>query len=255
MILNIAPNVRQNFAHDKHLLSVVAAFSKHFRTNYGRTEYDPTLGNYGILYLRPERELELEFSLTREVLCLAFDPQAKFDSRAFVLIDEILAKEATRLVDDSVFIITDVPNAQALCDEYMESRHRKVILCAWPDIEAAHEDFSKELLRQFFYSRDFFDVTDPVSTDAQFFARYKLVDDVSDTLLTGQSVGIFGLRKIGKTSVLDRIIKKINSRTALESPSWTHKAPKSMQITPPASRSKFVERLMQRGAALTGRPL
>ena len=74
-------------------------------------------------------------------------------------------------------------------------------------LSGSTRDFSYELLRQFLYNRDFFDVSDPVSSDGQSFPHgLKLVDYVFDNLSAGQNAGIFGLRKSGKTSVIKRLL-------------------------------------------------
>jgi hypothetical protein len=63
---------------------------------------------------------------------------------------------------------------------------------------AAHDDLIYELLRRLLYARDFFDVSDLVSKDGEFSARYKLVDDIYDGLLDGQSSGVFAYAKLAR---------------------------------------------------------
>jgi hypothetical protein len=205
--LNISNGAMQAIAADPALRNVVSAFSKHFRTNFARIEPLAHLGEYAYLYLYPEPQIRERFGMNREVLCFT-ENLSQLDSRVFEAIEEILKRDSVKLVDDAIFFVSDSPQADALCKEYMERSHRKIIKCDWRNIESAHEDFVVELLRQFLYSRDFFDVRDPVSSDGQFFARYKLVDEIFAELSAGQSFGVFGLRKIGKTSVLERMRKR-----------------------------------------------
>jgi hypothetical protein len=204
--LNIGRQALDMIRDERHVLNVVAAFSKYFRTDVARPERNGATP-YTYLQLWPEREIAEKFSLTREVLCYV-DETTRLDSRSFEAVDSLIAKLRTRIVDDVLFFISAAPNAEALCDEYMERTGRKVIRTTPQAVNAASEDFSYELLRQFLYSRDFFDVRDPVSSDAQFFARYKLVDEIYDNLAAGYNCGIFGLRKIGKTSVIERVLKR-----------------------------------------------
>ena len=200
--LNIEAHAYKNLESTPHLYKIVAAFGKHFRTSFAWTNKDDK--RYSYIFLSPESRISKQFNLNREILCVVPDHE-RLDSRVFKLIKELLDQYATRLERDSVFIVASANNAQALAKQYMEESGIKVICCEWRDIEAAHEEWPYELLRQFLYSRDFFDVSDPVSSDKDFFARYRLVDDIHDTLADGQSVGVFGLRKIGKTSVLERL--------------------------------------------------
>ncbi len=180
------------------------------------------------MILRPEPEIAEEFSLNRDILCYV-DENQRPDNRSFQTIEKLLASDKSRLVDDVVFFVSDSDLTDSVCKDYMERSGRKVITFSWRDVEAGHEDFAHEIVRQFLYSRDFFDVRDPVSTDAQFFARYKLVDDLFDSLKMGQNSGIFGLRKIGKTSVLERLLKRNDTANAFRVALLDAQAPEIMK--------------------------
>lgn len=52
---------------------------------------------------------------------------------------------------------------------------------------------------------DHYDVTNPVRDPAGFFGRSSEIDQISRALDHGQSVGVFGLRKAGKTSLMNSI--------------------------------------------------
>lgn len=52
---------------------------------------------------------------------------------------------------------------------------------------------------------DHFDVTNPIRDPAGFFGRSAEIDIITQALDRGQSVGIFGLRKAGKTSLMNSI--------------------------------------------------
>lgn len=208
-----APKVVQDLvSREPHLKRLVEVFSKYFRVNYCKIEPAGTAApfSFAYLFLKPSADLAEQFGISREILCFA-DEAIAVDGRQFSYIDEVLKRERNRLVDDVVFVVSSGAKMQAVADDYMERTGRKVVSCAWRDIEAAGEDFSYELLRQFLYNRDFFDVSDPVSSDGQFFARFKLVDNIFDNLTTGQNTGVFGLRKIGKTSVIKRLLIKNNT--------------------------------------------
>ncbi|GGR99749.1 hypothetical protein GCM10008960_28020 [Deinococcus sedimenti] len=62
--------------------------------------------------------------------------------------------------------------------------------------------------RQF---KDLFDISDPVSEDIYYFGRQDFTKDVSDRLRRGNNIGIFGLRKMGKTSLIKRCEKIIGT--------------------------------------------
>lgn len=205
--INATALVRDMLRDLPQIRVLVERFSKHFRTNFLKTESARSGSpfTYTYLFLHPTKELTERLGIKREVLCFS-DDATSVDGRQFSYIDEILAKDSNRLVDDVVFLVSEGRNLRDVADEYMERTGRKIVSCSWRDIQGAGDDYAYELLREFLYNRDFFDVSDPVSSDGQFFARFKLVDSIFDSLASGQSTGIFGLRKIGKTSVIDRLI-------------------------------------------------
>lgn len=205
--INATTPVREMLQTLPQIRVLVERFSKHFKANFVKTEVarsGPPF-SYTYLFLKPTAELAEQFGITRDVLCFS-DDALSVDGRQFSYIEEILTKERNRLVDDVVFLVSEGKNLRSVADDYMEKTGRKVVSCSWRDIQGAGDDYAYELLREFLYNRDFFDVSDPVSRDGQFFARFKVVDSIFDSLASGQSTGIFGLRKIGKTSVIDRLI-------------------------------------------------
>ncbi|MGA3823053.1 hypothetical protein [Pseudomonas chlororaphis] len=70
--------------------------------------------------------------------------------------------------------------------------------------------FERDLLQDFF-SNDPFDVTGPVSDDARFFGRRSEALDIARQLSRGQIRSSLGIRKIGKTSILNRILRETRS--------------------------------------------
>lgn len=52
---------------------------------------------------------------------------------------------------------------------------------------------------------DHFDVTNPIQEPSAFFGRKAEIDQLTQALNRGQSVGVFGLRKAGKTSLMNSI--------------------------------------------------
>ena len=61
------------------------------------------------------------------------------------------------------------------------------------------------------FSHDPFDVTGPVSDDANFYGRRDEAIDLARKLQRGQIRSCLGIRKVGKTSIINRIIREIYS--------------------------------------------
>lgn len=65
---------------------------------------------------------------------------------------------------------------------------------------------------EFFYSRDLFAFTGPLHNVAHFFGRKQVIGDLYNKYRQGENSGLFGLRKIGKTSVLYAVKRRLESR-------------------------------------------
>ena len=74
---------------------------------------------------------------------------------------------------------------------------------------------SAEILRRleepFVARNDPYDEQRPVESELLFFGRAEALADIPQALLQGQHVGLFGLRKVGKTSLLNRIRDRMTS--------------------------------------------
>ncbi len=62
----------------------------------------------------------------------------------------------------------------------------------------------RQFLQERLYARDFFDRSGPVY-GADFFGREKTLQDVAVQLKRGSHVGLYGLRKVGKTSIINAL--------------------------------------------------
>jgi hypothetical protein len=55
-------------------------------------------------------------------------------------------------------------------------------------------------------------ISGPVSGDLSFFGRERVLQEIIDLLDAGQPVGLFGLRKVGKTSLIQRLQGRLDQR-------------------------------------------
>lgn len=77
--------------------------------------------------------------------------------------------------------------------------------------EKAQESIWNRLKEQF-YGRDLFSFESPLQNDTYFFGRNEFVHFFYDKYRTGENSGLFGLRKIGKTSVLYALERQLKAR-------------------------------------------
>jgi hypothetical protein len=68
---------------------------------------------------------------------------------------------------------------------------------------------AKHLRRFLGNERDFYDVRDPVADRLNFFGREALANELMEALIEGRPLALFGLRKIGKSSLLKYLRDKL----------------------------------------------
>ena len=135
------------------------------------------LGPDGVLNLPTGRTVELD-------LGLAFIAVPQVDEK---LRDRVISILTDSKVTDSKESIAIIP----LDDEFFQSSQEPQ--------EAVHE-----LLTQYLGHRDLYDSTSPVS-GRYFFGRERLLGELNEEISRGEFLGIYGLRKIGKTSLIDKL--------------------------------------------------
>jgi WD40 repeat protein len=78
-------------------------------------------------------------------------------------------------------------------------------------IEQTCADTLRELEEPFTVREDPYDEGQPISNPVLFYGRHELLDRLPAVLRQGQHAGIFGLRKVGKTSVINQLRNRIRS--------------------------------------------
>ena len=203
----VVPAIRQRLGQDRHRMKVASAFRKYFKTSFYESQL--VSENNWALYLRPDNAMKEAYGLEREVLCVVSEYE-ELEVRTLDSANDLIDRAGLRLEQDVFFLISSAKNAERLCDQYSKQHGRRIVFAPWVDIESAHETYPDELLRSFFFNRELFHQTTAVSVDGQFFGRDNVVTEILDNLRNGQNCGVFGLRKIGKTSVLERV-RKMNA--------------------------------------------
>ncbi len=167
------------------------------------------------LILKPNRRLSDLFRLDREVLlwCSTFP---RFQARDIEDIKVVIDKYPVRLSRSFAILVT-LYDPQTRSELEAESAMDTTIVhCSIAELSraTAHGGRSplERILLERLYRRDLYDLPSAATRAADFFGRRKTVDDMSDELVTGQSqIGVFGLRKIGKTSLTSRVIEAVTN--------------------------------------------
>lgn len=167
-------------------------------------------GTYGEIYVKPNKRLSKIFSSDREILVLITnfpDQQQRTIHALKGQIDNSLGRVETSI---AVVVHAD-PDGNNKLKNWGREQGIAVLPISSIDSLTDRGTFERDLLQDFF-SNDPFDVTGPVSDDARFFGRRSEALDISRQLQGGQIRSSLGIRKIGKTSILNRVLyeAKIN---------------------------------------------
>jgi hypothetical protein len=162
-------------------------------------------------YLKPERFIAEQVGIEREIL-LAYAPYPKLQARTLKLHDEVTADDRLRLDPMGSILVADDPDTSAVVRSFVDADPERP-----PIVSQSREalgnvttiDSLRALLFQQLFRRDLFALESPLRSDTTFFGREEVVSQLLDRFRSGQNSGLFGLRRIGKTSVLYALRRRV----------------------------------------------
>ena len=160
-------------------------------------------GDYERVYIKPNFRLGSSLLTSREVLVLvtAF---RDLQTRTIRMAESCLAEAKGRLEPGMAIVVHLDPKG----DERLRVWGRErglTILPIYADRGIPAGEPLQQTLCAGLYNHDPFDLAGPVRAAHQFFGRTD-IPDIARRLRSGHIQAIFGIRKIGKTSVLNRIL-------------------------------------------------
>jgi hypothetical protein len=163
-------------------------------------------GIYGIAYVRCARRVARLLSADRELLLIVStfrDQQPRTIQLATDLIDD----SDGRLENTIAIILHSDDSGNAKLKNWGREQGLSVIPLFVRDQQRlpVGEELERLLFSEF-YSHDPFDVTGPVFEDSQFYGRRDEAQDLARHLQKGQVRAAMGMRRIGKTSVINRVL-------------------------------------------------
>ncbi|WP_155836498.1 hypothetical protein, partial [Burkholderia sp. AU4i] len=161
---------------------------------------------YITLHCKPTRNVADALLLDREVLAIGINV-ADVQVRTLHVAQEIIANSQGRL--DRTLII--VIHADKTGDEKLRAWGReqgyKIVPIFRPKAGALPtSETLRRVLAQDLFTQDPFSLTGPVLADSEFFGRRTNALETLRQLQSGRILSIFGIRKVGKTSLINRIV-------------------------------------------------
>lgn len=232
------PSIMEHLRHHPSERSWLSIFRRSFKpTHVVVDEFDER--KLTLYLLKPTGSTSRRFGWHEEIP-LIFPHTQSLSASHFALAERTLAEPeiVPRRVNRHVLLVVtlDAEAHQEVAEFYGEQPDRPAVALLTVEQLLSNEEnqsyLTRELSRQLF-AADIFDIRLPLRTDAAVFGRQSVFLSVLDLVRQGENVGIFGLRKTGKTSLLLKLqrhlAKKRSQRVeyidckslAIEEARWT----------------------------------
>jgi hypothetical protein len=155
--------------------------------------------------IKPAAQLDEPFGLRQPLFVVGHGLARDFHDRA--LLQAPPADLALHPDPRVRVVVSDAPLASASCAAW-SARDRCSVIAVSPAARPASlsaEHYLFQLLGASLRRRDLFAEHEPVRRPSEFIGRESFVHDVLAQVLGGHSVGLFGLRRVGKSSLLGRV--------------------------------------------------
>lgn len=163
-------------------------------------------GRWDLYLVLPER-LEAMFAVDLELLCVVAD-FARVEPRVLADLQQQLRAEGR--VDSELALLAS-RNDEARSLTRRRAGETAVVAIAATELGLDPSQSLEAVLAREIVTVDHFNVTTPITDPGSFFGRGRDVDEAVHHIEAGQHLGLFGLRKSGKSSLLNQV-----ERTMLE---------------------------------------
>lgn len=199
--------------HTSHFLpeelKIIQNLAKHLYVTSGGGQLRlGATSDYRYFLVKPTDQYVNMFNLERELLVL-FSPYNTFEPRTLDAIDKATKNYQQLRLERIVTILISKDTAiENKIKRLLATEHETQIIVpfTYEELTADYDEyFLSNRFRDHFYNRDLFAYEMPLKRDLYFFGRTNLVQDIVNRFKTGENSGLFGLRKTGKTSVINAV--------------------------------------------------
>lgn len=184
-----------------------AAFMQYFGEVFEITsaeKWETNFSKYSLFFFRAFPKPAERYGLTSEILVL-YAPYSEIQARSLNDIANLQNRFKDRAHPVWNILITDDPQTVDNINALSQGKDLEVYSIPFSRQELESKpsaEFIYDRLEHYIQGRDLFDFQSGLRSDRFLFGRQTLVDDIIGKIENGQNFGLFGLRKIGKTSVL-----------------------------------------------------
>ena len=173
-------------------------------------------GLYGCVTAKPSHRMRASLGVDREVLAVV-STFANQQQRTIKFVEYEIDQSQGRYESSIAIIVHSDPDGDVKLKHWGREKGISVLpvsierltRCIQEERRNGHNALEKILCVEL-YSHDPFDVTGPVSDDQNFFGRREEAIDLARKLQKGQIRACLGMRKVGKTSIINRVLREID---------------------------------------------
>jgi hypothetical protein len=210
-IVPTAKGAQEYFEDHPDEASFMKYFGDVFQVSYAN-RYKTQSSEYAYYLMKAHPKPAERYGLNGEILVL-YAPYPEVQARSIIDATEIQQKNKERVHPIWNILITDDPETQNHLQELTVGKDLEVYSIPFSRQELENKPTAEAIclrLEQFIHGRDLFAFQSALRNDTFFFGRKELVDNIIGQIENGQNFGLFGLRKIGKTSVLLAVERYLN---------------------------------------------
>lgn len=172
---------------------------------------------YRYALIRPTGQMRGLLHTDREVM-VVFSEYPEFQSRTLDAFDRLLAQipDEFRIEKVARILISDDKDVAEKVRKLFESKPDAPVVIPFyvNDLNLATKDhYIASRIREFTYSRDLFSMSSPLRGDLYFYGRSGLINEICSKLASGENFGLFGLRRSGKTSIVNGLHRAVGTRS------------------------------------------
>lgn len=200
------------FPHEETFLK---AFLSCFSVTWGRRRkaHNTELSVY---FLQPDDFIKETFGFDSEVM-LVYSPFKTIEPRTIQAAESFLSDSPAKGRTETItyFVVSEMQNVKEWLSIYAANQQEARIIVGFSVDELRYHSgdswYIRNELISFYFTRDLFDHRLPLIKDTYFFGRQDILGTYLDAVKRSENRGIFGLRKTGKTSLLFKLKRIIES--------------------------------------------
>lgn len=200
------------FSKHPDVKRMMSAFLSGFSINYADEQH---VSNTVIAFfiLEPEDHIKESFGFEKEI-AVFYSAYDQMEPRGMQAIGYLLSNYPLKNRVDNLnyILISDDQDVDAWLKRYFFGNENNNIVIPFysTDLKNSTDSwFVRNRLREHCYAADLFGYTLPLNDDLYFFGRQQMLSRFIDSIRRGENRGVFGLRKMGKTSFLNKIIRTV----------------------------------------------